>query len=176
MLYEPTISRLEILWSFIYCLKIEKVLTCDKINEQDFSQSIWVNRDLLYQSHLKPVKASEETGKINVAASSRPFCWRTLEVHCSPCRALTNRYTRSAVITQRCGCGPCAQERIFSATCFARRNLCKAAQLPNLWRIRICARHTLVLTRSQLVRRKYAPEFSSLSRSRVDYECVCARS
>ena len=55
MLYEPTISRLEILWSFIYCLKIEKVLTCDKINEQDFSQSIWVNRDLL----PKPFEASE---------------------------------------------------------------------------------------------------------------------
>jgi hypothetical protein len=34
------ISRLELLRGFIYCREIEKVLTCDKINEQDFSQSI----------------------------------------------------------------------------------------------------------------------------------------
>lgn len=95
--------------------------------------------------YRKPVKASsEETWEINAPKFKPILLADPPEVH-----LLLSAANRHSNNKQR-GVAAGLAERIFSATCFAServaRNLCKAAQLPNLWRIRICARHTCTYT------------------------------
>lgn len=132
----------------IYCsTEYWKIIRLTKLMKVIFHKHFDCVRKIYYR---KPVKASsEETWEINAPKFKPILLADPPEVH-----LLLSAANRHSNNKQR-GVAAGLAERIFSATCFAServaRNLCKAAQLPNLWRIRICARHTLVLTRSQLV-------------------------